>query len=263
MGGIYNSCTTNGCLAECKISKMTPTPAPTPTPTPFQSPTPRPTPTPTPSSQCNSSCNTNNDCPVNTVCYAGACRNPICPLNSSCICSDPPPPSPTPTPMPWPVIYIKLNYEGMNERPLEVTLLGQPNHPDAAPVKLGSIQGYKAPGLIAISVPPEIVGQQYYLYLDTPSHLRKYLSTAAPTKIVSLPMELDFGQLTPGDIYRDVRDNKDQLVNTFDVSESYSQWSGASDIIKVGRVPADLNGDGVVNNRDLALMLENFGKKAQ
>lgn len=236
--------------------------SPTPTPTPTPTITPRPTPTPTPLASCNSACNNNNDCPANTLCYMGSCRNPMCVTSSSCICSSPVP-TPTPTPYPWQAVNIRLNYEGMNERPLEVTLLGQPNHPDAAPVKLGSIQGYIAQGLIAILVPSEVVGQQYFLYIDTPSHLRKYLSTTTPTKIVSSPMELDFGQLTPGDIYRDVRNNKDQLVNTFDVSDSYSQWSGASDIMKEGRVPADLNGDGVVNNRDLALMLENFGRKSE
>lgn len=49
-------------------------------------------------SSCLSSCSKNIDCPVNTSCYQGSCRNPLCFSSNSCSC-----PATTPTPSPRPV----------------------------------------------------------------------------------------------------------------------------------------------------------------
>lgn len=80
--------------------ESTPTPTPTLTPTPTVTPTPTATPTgtPTPTSTpnyCGGTCGSNYNCQGGLFCYQGFCRNPDCPNQSSCGCSNP-----TPTPPP-------------------------------------------------------------------------------------------------------------------------------------------------------------------
>jgi len=72
----------------------TATPTSTPTPTPTLTSTPTPTPTDA-DLTCNKTCGNNSQCPSDTYCYDGHCRNSDCPEEEDCSC-----PGATATPTP-------------------------------------------------------------------------------------------------------------------------------------------------------------------
>jgi hypothetical protein len=137
-------------------------------------------------------------------------------------------------------------------------------------------------GSVRITVGREFLSKPYYLFVETPLHLRKY-QISDPKPVVLTPdctgdictTEIKnlvvFGELTPGDINADTLGKKDQIINSFDVSVLYTQWSGAdaksnngfSEINKRPAGTGDLNRDGVVNTRDLAIILKNFNKRGE
>jgi len=130
-------------------------------------------------------------------------------------------------------------------------------------------------------------GSYMILLAQTPSHLRKVAQNyqsirldvgqnpVCRAEICTQEVKyVDFGVLTAGDVYADEKGNKDNLINTFDVGAVFAAWSGADIVAKPrdtstfgGILPreigfaSDLNGDGVVNNRDLAMLLANFNKR--
>lgn len=137
-------------------------------------------------------------------------------------------------------------------------------------------------GTGTLSLDRTYAGATYVLFAQTPSHLRKAVQNyqtirldvgqnpVCRAQICTQEVKyVDFGTLTAGDVYVDEKGNKDNLINTFDVGAVYAAWSGASVVGREQRptflpempVPADLNGDGVVNNRDLAMLLANFNKR--
>jgi hypothetical protein len=184
-------------------------------------------------------------------------------------------PSPTPISQKYGLIRASMVFEGMQNGPLEVKLFG------TTPVKVAQLLGTSKTlpdGSAVFEVGSEFLNKDYRFYLETPSHLRQYQYLFQTLKIpeanpecpqglacitVLRQLEVDFGTLVPGDVYTDNSGQKDQLINTFDVSSSYAQWSTANQGPNKIRVSADLNGDGTVNNRDLAILLANFGKTTQ
>jgi len=130
-------------------------------------------------------------------------------------------------------------------------------------------------------------GSYMILFAQTPSHLRKAAQNyqgirldvgqnpVCRAEICTQEVKyVVFDTLTAGDVYTDEKGNKDNLINTFDVGAIFAAWSGANVVANQrdqatfgGILPkeigfaADLNGDGVVNNRDLAMLLANFNKR--
>lgn len=199
-------------------------------------PTPTPTPTPTPCAFYDSTSDKYYPCPSPTSF-----------------------PIPTPLPQNSRTIKISTIFEGMQNRPLEMKLYAQTSR-DIPPYYLG-LAKTQPDGSAIFQVPEQYINAKYIWYIETPSHLRQYQS--GRNLGIRSEHEIDFGMLIPGDIYADSLGQKDQVINTFDVSTSYSQWSVATDIAQDGRVASDLNGDGAVNNRDLAILLSNFGKSSR
>lgn len=212
-------------------------------------------------------------------------------------------PSPSPTPRPITgTVNAFVEFEGYTRGPLEVSLYGisnrrmtiqrsgelvDPNNRQPieaiqpVPVLLG--KGTTNPdGSVRITVEKEFLGMPYYLFVETPLHLRKY-QISNPKPIVMVPdcsgeictmeikNEVRFGELVAGDINGDTYGKKDQIINSFDVSVLYTQWSGAdettgSGFSEINNKPAgngDLNRDGVVNTRDLAIILRNYNKRGE
>lgn len=114
------------------------------------------------------------------------------------------------------------------------------------------------------------------LYAQTPSHLLRDMNVNISPIWFSPGKTVDgkFDKLIPGDIYiTESQNRQDSVINNFDVAALYSAWvdiSTQTDSEKTGfgalldpkiTGPADLNADGVVNNRDLAILFSNFGKK--
>lgn len=137
-------------------------------------------------------------------------------------------------------------------------------------------------GIGTLSLDRTYIGAGYYLLAQTPSHLRKLAQNyqviqldagqnpACRAEICTQEVKyVDFGTLPAGDIYVDEKGNKDNFINTFDVGSLYAAWSGAhtprekplQTFLPEMPEPADLNGDGVVNNRDLAMLFANFNKR--
>lgn len=223
----------------------------------------------------------------------------------------PPTPTPTPTPEPRVIINFRLQLEGRKNHATVVDIYGistiyaQPSKEvlqllgsggstsvvGGTPLPSGRIDKLgttitDTSGLGTLSLDRTYVESEYYLLAQTPSHLRKvsqnYQSIrlgvgqnpVCRAEVCTQELKyVNFGTLTAGDVYADANENKDNLINTFDVGVLFANWSGA-DI--VGRqeqsqetfLPkqpalADLNGDGVVNNRDLAMLLTNFNKRGQ
>ncbi|MEK7591978.1 MAG: hypothetical protein AAB508_01135 [Patescibacteria group bacterium] len=55
-------------------------------------------PTPTPAPYCGTTCSTNTDCKSGMECSNGACRNPVCPTSTNCLCVAPATPTEAPVP---------------------------------------------------------------------------------------------------------------------------------------------------------------------
>lgn len=203
--------------------------------------------------------------------------------------------SPTPTSSPKPVVTLRIPVEiGLEGNPAmlpSLTLYAAPVIQAAQEVKtnLPSIS-FGDTQLQAIGTVPfqrdergvlhgvfEIVDQGImkmltrpsYLYIDTPSHLRTYYGKPI-SYTMSMTTTLNFGTLATGNVYADPTSSaKDNTINTFDVAEMFTQWGDpktecvGSDTGACFRKyqSADLNGDGIVNNRDYALLINNFGKQ--
>ncbi len=145
-------------------------------------------------------------------------------------------------------------------------------------------------GIGVLSLDRGYAGGSYMILLaQTPSHLRKAAQNyqgirldvgqnpVCRAEICTQEVKyVDFGMLTAGDVYTDEKGNKDNLINTFDAGAVFAAWSGANIVANQrdqtsfgGILPkeigpaADLNGDGVVNNRDLAMLLGNFNKRGE
>ncbi len=152
--------------------------------------------------------------------------------------------------------------------------------------KLGTVSTSPS-GTGTLSLDRTYAGTTYLLFAQTMSHLRKAAQNyqaiqlyvgpnpACRSEICTMDIKfVDFGTLIAGDVYADEKGYKDNLINTFDVGAVFAAWSGADVVAKPrdtstfgGILPreigpaADLNGDGVVNNRDLAMLLVNFNKR--
>ncbi len=135
-----------------------------------------------------------------------------------------------------------------------------------------------------LSLDPTYAGSTYLLFAQTPSHLRKAAQNyqaitlgvgqnpVCRAEICTQEVKyVDFGTLIAGDVYADANGSKDNLINTFDAGVVFANWSSAY-IVADKEQPretflpeqpalADLNGDGVVNNRDLAMLMTNFNKR--
>lgn len=240
----------------------TPTPRPTivpPTPTPTVSPTPTFTPTPTPTPE-----------PRVTINF----RLQLEGRKSHATIAD--------------IYGISTIYAQPSKEVLQLlgsggstAVVGSPVLPSGRIDKLGTILTNTS-GVGTLTLDRTHVGAAYVFLVQTPSHLRKAAQNyqairldvgqnpACIAEICTQEVKyVDFGMLTAGDVYTDEKGNKDTLVNTFDVGALFAAWSGASVVGKDERpnflaelpVPADLNGDGVVNNRDLAMLLTNFNKR--
>lgn len=237
--------------------------------------------------------------PICLYAQAGVVYCPISPIPTK----DPmPTPTPTPSPSPTPrpitgTVNAFMKFEGYTHGPVEVSLYGipdqrmtiqrpgelvNPNNRLPVPVLLG--KGITNPdGSVRITVEKEFLGIPYYLFVETPLHLRKY-QISDPKPVVIIPdctgqicnkmiinKIVAFGDLVPGDINGDTYGKKDQIINSFDVSVLYTQWSGAdettgngfSEINKKLAGTGDLNLDGVVNTRDLAIILRNYNKRGE
>lgn len=207
-----------------------------------------------------------------------------------------PTPTPSPTPRPTGTVNAHVEFEGYTHGPVEVSLYGIPdqqmtiqrpgelvNPNNRQPVQVLLGKGTTNPdGSVRITVEKEFLGMPYYLFVETPLHLRKY-QISNPKPIVMVPdcsgeictmeikNEVRFGELVAGDINGDTYGKKDQIINSFDVSVLYTQWSGAdettgSGFSEINNKPAgngDLNRDGVVNTRDLAIILRNYNKRGE
>lgn len=213
-----------------------------------------------------------------------------------------PTPSPSPTPRPMTgTVNAQVKFEGYANGSVEVSLFGlldlpkpypytdtKNNNslmfaPEQANVPMFLGKGTTNPnGSVRITVGREFLSKPYYLFVETPLHLRKY-QISNPKPVVLIPdctgeictteikNMVTFGELIPGDINGDTYGKKDQIINSFDVSVLYTQWSGADEkevggFSYISKKPAgngDLNRDGVVNTRDLALLLANFNKRGE
>lgn len=148
-------------------------------------------------------------------------------------------------------------------------------------------------------MPEQFYGKSYWLYVRTPSHLRR-ISTDGPytfpAPVTCSPLQgalcpqpvirpIQFNLLVPGDIYiAPGATEQDNLINTFDATEllrhlnqrakPVGQTNFAPAVSNSGISqdeqqkllslllphPADLNGDGIVNTRDLKIILKNMGR---
>ncbi|KKR33160.1 MAG: hypothetical protein UT63_C0022G0003 [Candidatus Gottesmanbacteria bacterium GW2011_GWC2_39_8] len=173
----------------------------------------------------------------------------------------------TVTPAPQVTVNIKLNLEGKTDHSADVDIYAlDPNIPIVGPMpsmvnKIGTArindQGY---GPLVLN--STHIGKSYYLFAKTKSYLSKRSNNHLPillksgtnpvcsivTNCTEENKYVIFGTVLTGDI------NGDDLINTADIAEMYSDWNKAS-------VPSNLNGDETVNNRDLALLYTNFSKK--
>lgn len=75
----------------------------------------------------------------------------------------------------------------------------------------------------------------------------------------------NFGLMIAGDVHiDDTTGFGDHQINSVDVADMYTQWSTATEPEgnpEFSGLSGDLNGDGIVNNRDYAILMMNFGKK--
>lgn len=255
VGGVATDCGMElVCLTPTPTRPTTPTPLP-PTPTPTVSPTPTPTPTPEPRVMINFRLALEDRKSHATVVdiYGMTTTNT--------------------KPNPELVRIMQIN-------PNDAVL--QANRMD----KLGTAITDPS-GTGTLSLERTYAGATYILFAQTPSHLRKAAQNYQAIRIdvgqnpvcraeicTQEVKYVDFGILTAGDVYTDEKGNKDNLINTFDVGAVFASWSSADVVAKPrdqstfgGILPkeigqtTDLNGDGVVNNRDLAMLLSNFNKR--
>ena len=120
------------------------------------------------------------------------------------------------------------------------------------------------------------LNKPWSLYAQTSSHLLRLMNSNifpiwfSPGKTV----DVKFDKLIPGDIYiTEGQNRQDGVINNFDVATLYAAWvdirtqtggekTGFGALLDPQITgPADLNADGVVNNRDLAILFSNFGKQ--
>ncbi|MBI5151454.1 MAG: hypothetical protein HZA34_02675 [Candidatus Pacebacteria bacterium] len=234
---------------------------------------------------------------TNTFTFPSVSVGPT-PFPRPTIAPSPLPPTPTPSPIliatpvpsstPKPATTLRI--------PVEVGLEGNPavlpsltlyiaTAPQDLRMSVSSTETLQAVGTVPLqrnenSIPSgvfEIVdasviktmSRPVYLYVDTPAHLRTYYGKPI-AYMLTTNTKLNFGTLAAGNVYADSTSSaKDNTINTFDVAEMFTQWGDpktecvGSDTGACFRKyqSADLNGDGIVNNRDYALLMNNFGKQ--
>lgn len=148
-------------------------------------------------------------------------------------------------------------------------------------------------GQTLIAIPQEYEGKRMYLFVRTPSHLLKagnkpialpsvpeclYTEPFCAVPMV-MPPPIKFENLMPGDIYiAEGQTEQDNMINTFDAIELIKYLGEPVKIAMPDYMPcfkepceptkpttyyhkADLNGDMVVNTRDLKILLGYMGKK--
>lgn len=218
-----------------------------------------PTPTPTPS------------CIPRPPCTDGV-KDPI--SGRIIICDPAPgtnwcPPKPTITPTSTPSPAGKLSF----------TLFDTSGAPVRQAVKIFAGSGLSNDGLVLLGqtetnasgagdvwIKNEYLGKPWTLYAQTLSHLiraaypqRKVVFESGQTVLAK------FDNLVPGDIYvAEGQLRQDGVINNFDAADLFRQWGPYAQIQILPPpppAPADLNADGTINNRDLAILLSNFGKR--
>lgn len=179
---------------------------------------------------------------------------------------------PSPTPVPdKPTINVSLSLEGRSNHAIRALVYRVVPGGESL---LGQVQtDTNGNGLIQVSDAAIISDPSIRLFVEVPGFLRKYhqnLLRSSATQVTDGFMKpgvlfASFGMLTAGDVHVGATGFGDHQVNSVDVAEMYTQWSTASESENIptqSGLSGDLNGDGVVNNRDYAIILMNFGKKA-
>lgn len=173
-------------------------------------------------------------------------------------------PQPTPTPTPLsntPVLNVSLSLEGRSmhgTRALVYKVV-----PEGERLLGGvKINEYGNGSLSLLAGNTELSDKALRLFVEVPGYLRAYSQFIYPTKSDTLMMNAKFGMLSAGDVHIGAGGFGDHQVNSVDVAELYTQWSSATGSTRnEGELTGDLNGDSVVNNRDYAILMLNFGKK--
>ena len=178
---------------------------------------------------------------------------------------------PTPTPLPdKPVMNIALSLEGRSNHTIKALIYQVTPYGESL---LGGVQtDSSGNGSIQVSNTAMKVDPNLRLFVEVPGFLRKYHQslgrsgtvTDVNTYFKSGTMLASFGMLTAGDIHIDSSGFGDHQVNSVDIADMYTQWTSATEPGLIGEsinLSGDLNGDGIVNNRDYAIIMMNFGKK--
>lgn len=179
---------------------------------------------------------------------------------------------PTPTPIPdKPVINVALSLEGRSNHTIRALVYKVVPGGESL---LGQVQtDTNGSGSIQVNDATLVSDPDIKLFVEVPGFLRKYNQSLVRSTVNQVTdgffkpgvLFATFGMLTAGDVHVGETGFGDHQVNSVDVADMYTQWSTATEPdgnpTRSG-LSGDLNGDGVVNNRDYAIIMMNFGKRA-
>ena len=182
---------------------------------------------------------------------------------------------PTPTPTPPPVGRLSFTLSDTNGVPVRKAVKIFARSTDQNEFILLGQTETNINGAGDIWIKNIYLSKPWALYAQTSSHLLRYMNVNIfPIWFSSAKtVDVKFDKLTPGDIYIiESQNRQDGVINSFDVAALYAAWVdiktqtggekvGFAALLPQITEPADLNADGVVNNRDLAVLFSNFGKR--